>query len=60
MHYFHCGLSKKLQIRLGRVFKIIIIIIIIIVVISTIIILIALTILKTFIKIIFHENMTFL
>ena len=37
-----------------------IIIIIIIVVISTIIILIALTILKTFIKIIFHENMTFL
>ena len=59
MHYFHCGLSKKLQIRLGRVFKMIIIIIII-VVISTIIILIALTILKTFIKIIFHENMTFL
>ena len=58
MHYFHCGLSKKLQIRLGRVFKMIIIIII--VVISTIIILIALTILKTFIKIIFHENMTFL
>ena len=35
-------------------------IIIIIVVISTIIILIALTILKTFTKIIFHENMTFL
>ena len=37
-----------------------IIIIIIVVISTTIIILIALTILKTFIKIIFHENMTFL